>query len=110
MTAISVDSSIGIYHNNSAFHGHKPPNNVWSFLPHQMSLSKGQNRQLNGQFAAPSLLAISAHSCPLSFPLWPIKGGLDSPFHHTLALKQYSSHSHPQQSKEPPSNLPANFI
>jgi hypothetical protein len=40
MTAISADSSIGIYHNNSAFHSHKPPNNVWPFLPHQMQLSK----------------------------------------------------------------------
>jgi hypothetical protein len=36
------------------------------FSPHQMPLSKGQNYQLNGQFAAPSLLAIPAHSCPLS--------------------------------------------
>jgi hypothetical protein len=63
MVAISADSSMGIYHNNSAFYGHKSPNNVWLFLPHQMQLSKGQNCQLNGQFAAPSLLAIPAHSC-----------------------------------------------
>jgi hypothetical protein len=66
MTAISADSSIEIYHNNSAFHGHKSPNNVWPFLPHQMPLSKGQNCQFNVQFAAPSLLAIPAHSCLLS--------------------------------------------
>jgi hypothetical protein len=52
MTTISADSSIGIYHNNSAFYGHKPPNNVWSFLPHQMPLSEGQNCQLNDEFAA----------------------------------------------------------
>jgi hypothetical protein len=41
MVAISADSSMVIYHNNSAFHGHKTPNNVWPFLPHQMLLSKG---------------------------------------------------------------------
>jgi hypothetical protein len=28
MTAILADSSIEIYHNNSAFHDHKSPNNV----------------------------------------------------------------------------------
>jgi hypothetical protein len=55
MTAISADLSIGIYHNNSAFHGHKSPNNVWPLSPHQMPLSKGQNCLLNGNFAAPSL-------------------------------------------------------
>jgi hypothetical protein len=33
MTAISADSSIEIYHNNSAFHGHKPPNNIWPLSP-----------------------------------------------------------------------------
>jgi hypothetical protein len=66
MVSISADSSMGIYHNNSAFYGHKSPNNAWPFLPHQMQLSKGQNCQLNGQFAAPSLLAIPAHSCLLS--------------------------------------------
>jgi hypothetical protein len=65
-TAISANSSIGIYQNNSAFHGHKPPNNVWSFLSHQMPLSKGQNYQLNDQFVAPSLLAIPTYSCLLS--------------------------------------------
>jgi hypothetical protein len=41
----------------------------------------------------------------LSLP-WPIKGSLDIPYHHTPALKQYSSHSHPQQSKETSSCLP----
>jgi hypothetical protein len=66
MTAISADSSIGIDHNNSAFHGHKPPNIVWPFHPHQMPLSKGQNCHLNGNFAAPSLQIIQAFSCPLS--------------------------------------------
>jgi hypothetical protein len=66
MVAILANSSMGIYHNNSAFYGHKSPNNAWSLLLHQMQLSKGQNCQLNGQFAAPSLLAIPAHSCPLS--------------------------------------------
>jgi hypothetical protein len=45
----------------------------------------------------------------LSLP-WPIKGGLDTPFHHTPTLKQSSSHSHPQQSKGAPSPLPANFV
>jgi hypothetical protein len=74
MVAISADSSTGIYLNNSAFHGHKSPNNVWPFLPHQMPLSKGQNCQLNGQFAAPSLLAIPAHSCLL--PTGPSRGPL----------------------------------
>jgi hypothetical protein len=66
MTAISADSSIGIYHNNLAFHGYKPPNNFWPFLPHQMPLIKGQNCHLNGNFAAPSLQIIHAYSCPLS--------------------------------------------
>jgi hypothetical protein len=66
MVAISADSSMGINHNNSAFHGHKPPNNVWPFLPHQMPLSKGQNCQFNGEFTAPLLLAIPADSCLLS--------------------------------------------
>jgi hypothetical protein len=66
MTAISADSSMGIYHNSSAFYGHKSNNNAWPFLPHQMPLSKGQNCQFNGQFTAPSLLAIPAHSCLLS--------------------------------------------
>jgi hypothetical protein len=69
MVAISADSSMRIYHNNSAFYDHKSPNNTWPFLPHQMQLSKGQNCQLNGQFTAPSLLAIPAHSCPLSASL-----------------------------------------
>jgi hypothetical protein len=41
MVAISANSSMGIYHNNSAFYGHKSPNNAWSFSPHQMPLSKG---------------------------------------------------------------------
>jgi hypothetical protein len=66
MVAISADSSMGIYHNNLAFHDHKQPNNAWPFLPHQMPLSKGQNCQFNGQFTAPLLLAIPAHSCLLS--------------------------------------------
>jgi hypothetical protein len=66
MVAISADSCMGIYHNNSAFYGHKSSNNAWPFLPHQMPLSKGQNCQFNDQFAAPSLLAIPAHSCLLS--------------------------------------------
>jgi hypothetical protein len=33
MTAISAVSSIGTYHNNSAFHSHQPPNNVWPSPP-----------------------------------------------------------------------------
>jgi hypothetical protein len=66
MVAISANLSMGIYHNNSAFYSHKSPNHAWPFLPHQMQLSKGQNCQLNGQFAAHSLLAIPAHPCPLS--------------------------------------------
>jgi hypothetical protein len=49
------------------------------------------------------------HILSLSLP-WPIKGGLNSPFHHTPALKQSSPHSHPQWSKETPSHLPANFV
>jgi hypothetical protein len=55
MTAISADPSIGIYHNNSVFHGHKANNNVRPFFPQQMQLSKGQNCHLNDNFAAPSL-------------------------------------------------------
>jgi hypothetical protein len=66
MTAISADPSLWKYHHNSAFYGHKSPNNAWSFLPHQMPLSKVQNCQLNGQFAAPSLLVIPGHSWLLS--------------------------------------------
>jgi hypothetical protein len=41
MVAISADWTMGIYHNNSAFYGHKSPNNACPFLPHQMPLSKG---------------------------------------------------------------------
>ncbi len=41
MTAISADPSLWKYHHNSAFYGHKSPNNTWPFLPHQMPLSKG---------------------------------------------------------------------
>jgi hypothetical protein len=66
MVAISADSSMGINHNNSVFHGHKPSSNAWPFLPHQMPLIKGQNYQFNGEFTAPLLLVIPAHSCLLS--------------------------------------------
>jgi hypothetical protein len=72
-------------------------------FPHQNSIKQRIKHQLNGQFAA---LFIHVFSLPPS----PIKGGMDSPLHHTPALKQYSSHSHPQQSKETPSTLPANFV
>jgi hypothetical protein len=45
----------------------------------------------------------------LSLP-WPIKGGLDTPFHHTPALKHSYSHSHLQQSKEALSPSTRQFI
>jgi hypothetical protein len=94
MTAISADSSTGIYHNNSSFHGHKSPNNVWSFLPHKMPLSKGP--KLPTQWSICSTFIVG-HSCSfmpsLSLP-WPIKGPLDIPYHTTPAPK----HSPPPHS------------